>query len=134
VKRKTYTNSGQEMQKLRYWNYSNKDMDFVESKRSLPCLMQPTISPCPETDDYFSHLSPDSKSLISILILSSRLRLGVPDCAISLGLYVKITKCVSVELNNSLLFTSILLHVSALLTEHYEAYKHISKTQVCIQV
>jgi hypothetical protein len=67
------------MQKqIRDWNYSNKDMDFVEFKRSLPCLMQPTINPCPEADDSSSHLSPDSMSLLSIWILSSHLRLGVP--------------------------------------------------------
>jgi hypothetical protein len=98
--------------------------------------MQPNISPCFEADDSFSHLSPDSTFLISILVLSSYLRLGVPDGAIYLGLSVKITKRVSVESNNSLLLTSILLNISALLTDHYEAYKHILKTQVpvCKQV
>ena len=114
------------MQKIRDWNYSNQDMDFVESKRSLPCLMQPTISPCPDSS---SHLSPDSTSLISILILSHHLRLGVPEGATSLGLSVKITKRVSVERNNSLLITSILLHVSAFLVEHYEAYIHVHSCQ-----
>jgi hypothetical protein len=55
-------------------------------------------------------------------------------CGAVSGSYFNISKNVAVDYNYDLLFVSIMLHVSAISTDHHQVYKYVFNTQICVQV
>jgi hypothetical protein len=59
-------------------SYSRTSQHFMQPEGSLPCSQEPSTGPYPEPD-HSSLYHPILSLLISILILPTRLRLGLPS-------------------------------------------------------